>query len=276
MIVHCAPPSSRHAPATASEPARRLPLYLYGRNKTRVGVDGPALLVQRANKSPARYPLARLSRVISGASVEWTAAALALCLEHELPIVFLDRAGEPAGYLHPVQAKPSRLDALIRELLARPDGMTQYAQWLRAERMRVLRLWRQVQEAAGGSVASEDYRELARRHVYAGEPALLGLAGERLYQSAVHAYALEQVQRAGLRVIYWAHDGLPLLLAADLAGLLALALMLELRGLGGAVQGDDAALLRVLHSYGRSLAERCERIFASLHRRLSELLDEWR
>ena len=275
MIVHCAPPPHRPAPATVSEPARRLPLYLYGRSKTQVAVDGPALLVRRAGKSPARYPLVRVARVISGAGVEWTAAALAKCLENELPIVFLDHAGEPAGYLHPVQIKPSRLDALIRELLARPDGLAQYTQWLRAERMRTLEAWRQAKETAGGTVATEDYRDLTRRHVYAGESALFGLSGGRLYQSAVHAYALEKVQRAGLCAVYWAQHGQPLPLAADLAGLLALALMLELRGLGSAVQGDDAALLSVLHTYGRSLAQHCQRVFASLHRRLSELLDEW-
>ena len=275
MIVHCAPPPHRPAPTTEAEPVRRLPLYLYGRSKTTVGVDGPALLVRRAGKAPARYPLARVSRVISGAGVEWTAAALATCLAHELPIVFLDGAGEPAGYLHPVQAKRSVLDALIRELLDRPDGMEKYSVWLRNERMRTLYAWCRARQAAGEAIVQQDYRELARRYVYAGEHALCGLAGGRLYESAAHAYALEQIQRAGLCVVYWAQHGQPLRLAADLADILSFALMLELRGLASAVQGDDAALLRVLHTYGRSLGERCEQVFAHLHRFLSELLDEW-
>jgi len=279
MIVHAAAPvHARTAPpaAAAGEPGRRLPLYLYGRAATQVGVDGPALLVRRADKAPARYPFSRLARVVSGAGVEWTARALAACIEHDLPIVFLDRAGQPAGYLHAAQTKPSRLDDLLTELLDRPDGLDRYALWLRHERMHVLRAWRAERTAVGADVGEDEYRELVRRHVYREETGPLGLAGEHLYLGAVSAYAIDQIQRAGIRPLYWGLHGQPLRLADDLADLLALDLSLRLRGLGEAARGDDAALLTVLHAYGQGLTERCRCTLGRLHRHLSETLDEWR
>lgn len=276
MIVHCAIPKHVAPPAAAVETPRRLPLYLYGRVATQVGVDGPALLVRRAGKSPARYPLARIARIITGVGVEWSARAIAVCLEHDLPIVFLDRVGQPAGYLHAVQSKPSRLDDLLDELLDRPDAARQYDLWLRAERMRILGAWRAARADAGQDIDEQEYRQLVRRHVYRREDLPLGLAGEELYRGAVQAYAVEQVQRAGVRPLYWGQHGQPLRLADDLADLLGLALGLELRGLGGAVRGDDAALLTLLHTYGHSLAERCRQTLGRLHRRVKELMDEWR
>lgn len=278
MIVHATPPVHIR-PATSAatgEPARRLPLYLYGRVATQVGADGPALLVRRAGKAPARYPLNRLSRIISGARVEWSARALSACLDNDLPIVFLDHAGQPAGYLHAAQTKPSRLDDLLMELLDRPDGLGRYTLWLRHERKRVLHAWRSGRAAAGADIGEDEYRELVRRHVYRDEDGPLGLAGEHLYRGALSAYAIDQIQRAGARPIYWGQHGQPLRLADDLAELLALDLSLQLRGLGRAAQGDDAALLTLLHAFGESLAECCRRTLGRLHRHIKETLDEWR
>ena len=277
MIVHAAASAyARPAPPAAGETARRLPLYLYGRIATQVGVDGPALLVRRTDKAPSRYPFSRLARVISGAGVEWSARALAACLEHDLPIVFLDRAGQPVGYLHAVQTKPSRLDDLLTQLLDRPDGLDRYALWLRHERMHVLRTWRAEQAAACADVSEDEYRELVRRHVYLEETAPLEVAGEHLYLGAISAYTIDQIQRAGIRPLYWGLHGQPLRLADDLAGLLVLDLALRLRGLGSAAHGDDAALLTILHAYGQGLTERCRCALGRLYRHLSKILDEWR
>lgn len=278
MIVHAAPTSDDHGvrPTPAPETPRRLPLYLYGRVSTHVGLDGPALLVRRADKAPGRYPLSRIARIIAGQRVEWSADALAACLRHGLPIVFLDRAGEPAGYLHATQSRPSRLDDILNELLDRPDGTQQYTLWLRAERMRILHAWRASRSAQGQAVADEAYKELVRQHVYREEAGTLGMAGAELYRSAVIAYALHHVQRAGAHAIYWGQHGVPLRLAEDLADLMALSLSLEMRGLGSAAHGDDAALLAVLHSFGAQLSERGSQILGRLHRRMKELLEQWR
>lgn len=273
MILHTAVPASTQRAAHGAVASRRLPLYLYGRVATQVAIDGPALKVLRHDKADNRYPLSRLSRIISGISVQWQAQALAACLENRIPIVFLDRAGQPTGYLHSVQHNPSPLDALIDELLDRPDGLAQYALWLRSERMRTLWAWRQASLAAGREIDPQQYRELMRLHVYLGQTPQT--TGAHIYDSAIYAYALRQVHDAGARQVYWGLGGAPLELANDLANLLQLALALELQGLGAGMRGEDAALLEVLHTYGPMFAERCQTALARLHRRLRELLEEW-
>ncbi len=275
MIVHTAIPSPRPAVQAEAVTARRLPLYLYGRNPTQVDLDGPALRVRRKDKADNRYPLARVSRILSGMAVEWHSRALKACLEAQIPIIFLDKTGEPQGHLQPALRKPSRLDTLLEELLDRPDGHAQYALWLRAERMRTLLVWHRTSIAQGREPDPQAYRELARRYVYQGEDPSLGLAGNHIYNSALYALALQHIHRAGTRAIHWGQDGVPLHLANDLSALLRLALALELQGLGQAAQVQDAALLTVLHAFGPTLNQRSQEILGRLVRRLTQLLEEW-
>lgn len=257
-------------------PIRRLPLYLYGQNPTSVSADGPALLVQASHKSPLRYPLARLTRVISGPRVEWRASALAACQRERLPIVFLDTAGAPTGYLQPIQGKPSRLDTDIEELLDRADWRVYYTHWQRAERMELLQGWRQSRHAAGNQVDDTEFGELVRQHVYQpeSEPALFTRHSPQA--GALTAYTLQALQVAGLKPRYWDEQGKPLELARDLTQLTQLALRLEMHGLGNGLHGDNAALLRVLHSFGATIETLLPHLLGSLRRRLKNLLEEWR
>ncbi len=276
MSVHTAR-SATHTTlhnAAANPAPQRLPLYLQGRVPTRVALDGPALRVQRADKADSLYPLARLSRIISSLNVAWHAQALKACIDQRLPIIFVATDGQPAAYLYPAQHAPSRLDALIEELLDRPDGFMHYAQWLRAERMRTLHAWRQACLARGQPIEAPEYGELVRRYVYLDETPML--AAGSIYDSALYAYALRQIQDAGAKPLYWGPDAKPLNLVADMAGLFRLVLALELRGLGERWHGDDKAMLTVLHTQGPKLGEHGRAILARLHRRLQQLLEEWR
>ncbi len=278
MIIHVATPARPAHPGTrqrADTNVPRLPLYLLGQRPSRVEVDGPALLNRQTGKAPRRYPFARISRIISAATVEWSAAALQAVLHNGLPIVFLDRHGMPQGYLHPPQQRPSTVDALLHELADRPDGLQLYNDWLRAERMRCLCNWRAERLQQGLSVNEADYRELVRRHVHQGEEAQSGLEGERFYRSAIDAYALQQTLRAGARPTYWTVQGQPLSLTRDLAGLLCLDLALRLHGLGAAVRGDEGAHLTILHSFGQDIETQCREVFGRLHKHMREVLERW-
>lgn len=264
------------APSQTSAPTQRLPLYLYGRQPTQVNADGPALRVCIVGKAPLRYPLARIARVIAGPRVEWQATALAACQRESLPIVFLDAAGEPTGYLQPVQGKASRLHSVIEEMLGRPDWAMHYSHWLRAKRMNLVQAWRRARQAAGKDVIEDDYRELVRQHVYRPETEVLAFPPHSVEAGAVTAYALQTLHRAGLQARYWGGHGEALELAADLARLLGLALHLEMHGMGASLQGDNAALLRVLHSFGVRLSEHLSHLLGSLHRRFKTQLETWR
>ncbi len=238
------------ATATRSAvPTQRLPLYLYGHNPTQVGADGPALIVRIAQKAPLRYPLSRLARVIAGPRVEWQARALAACQRESLPIVFLDAAGEPTGYLQPMQGKPSRLDSVIEEMINRTDWAMHFSHWLRAERMDLVQDWHQAQQAVGKDIDEDDFREIVRQHVYRPESEDLTFVQASPQTGALTAYTLQTLQQAGLKPRYWGPHGDPLELAAELTRLLGLALHLEMHGMGASLHGDNASLLRVLHSF---------------------------
>lgn len=254
----------------------RLPLYLFGKNATRVDADGPALLVNIIHKAQLRYPFARLARVISGARVEWQARALAACQREALPIVFLDAAGETTGYMLPIQGKPSRLDSLIEEMIERADWTLQYTPWLRAQRMHLLQTWQRERFAAGREIAPEDMQELIRQHVYRPESEPVRFPQDSIHAGAIAAYVLQTLHQAGLKPRYWGASGSALELAADFSRLMALVLHLEMHGLGAAMHGDNAAMLRILHSFGNRMNQELPRLLGSLHRHFKTQLETWR
>jgi hypothetical protein len=288
-VISLDPSDNRAAPHSdpTSGPTRRLgapcdrsplharPLYLTGGAQTRVDLDGPALLVRAPFRAPARYPLARVSRVVSSIRVGWAMPAQLACLDSGIPIVYLGRDGMPAGFLLPVNRRASRLDAALDELLDRPDWSSHYANWLRAERMRALSAWMQAREAEGELVPLETYRELRRRHVY-GEQEALPVMRSGIHCAALMALVAEQITKAGLRHVYWGEGGRALELLRDLARLLALRLELELTGLGTAARAENAALLRIFHAFVPQLGQHCAAMIGRLHRRVREVLEEWR
>jgi hypothetical protein len=254
----------------------RLPLYLRGSAPTQVDADGPALLMRVQYQSAQRYPLARLSRIIAAQRVEWRSAALNACQHAHLPIVFLDNKGEPAGYLYPMQGKPSRLNQLIEEVLERDDWAEHYLNWLRAERMGLVRAWWHERQQAGEALNEAELHEQIRRHVYHAEENTPVLPPGSPQIAALTAHVLHSLHQAGLKSCYWGAQGQPLDLTDDLRHLLELALALEMHGLGERLHGEDAALLRILHAYAERLPGLLEHLYGSLHRRLRTLLEEWR
>jgi hypothetical protein len=248
----------------------RLPLYLYGRG-TRFEVDGPAFVALRPDRAPARYPFARISRIVSGPAVEWSAKALRAALQEKLPVVFLDADGTPVGYLHPAIRHPSRLGSLLIEFADRPDAPDLFNAWLAAERMHALRDWLTRHP---GTLNPRQWREWVQRVVHRGELPQ-ALQAEALFRGALHAYALGRTVAAGVHPTYWAPGGRPIEVARSLAELLLLRLTLAMTGLGTAVHGQDAALLRILHSFNAELDTRSREIFARLCKHLAELCERW-
>lgn len=273
MIVHVAVP--RHTSAPQAVDSHRLPLYLRGQVPTRVDIDGPAFLVQRQGKAAVRYPFNRVARIVTGQTVEWSARAIASCLRHDIPVVYTDRQGAPVGYLHARLRTPSRLDAVLIELMDRPDGFEHYAHWLRAERMRAILDWRRARAASGHPLGEDEFRERVRRHVYQSAEEAHGIAAEALYKSAIQAYVLQLLQRSGTRPLYWGIGARALHLAKDLAELLMLRLALELDGLGSVAQGDESAMLSVLHNFGQKVQAVGYALLSRLHKHTREVLEQW-
>jgi hypothetical protein len=241
-----------------------------------VDLDGPALSVRRKQRAVAMFPLQRVSRVVSAASVEWRPRALGGCLERGIPIVLLDAGGKPVGYVQPVNARRSSLDQLLCEWAERSDWHRYCENWLRAERMRAVRSWMADRHARGVEINERQQQEVVRRFVYANDwrQALLGQAD--IYRAALLALTCQAIRTAGVAPCYAGHAGSELNLAAELCDLLCLALELELDGLGQQAPEQSRASLRIVDTYTAGLEQRCTRILGRLHRRVSELLHEWR
>ncbi|RMF21204.1 MAG: hypothetical protein D6760_09975 [Deltaproteobacteria bacterium] len=104
----------------------RRPLYIDGSTRTVVRREGRALVVEAAHRAPGYFPVRRLTRIVSRAAVDWSAEALALCMEHRLPIVFVDREGSINGICTACARVETDFNSLIGALLDRPDWLARY------------------------------------------------------------------------------------------------------------------------------------------------------
>lgn len=271
MSAH-SPQPLRPGPSTTSV---RLPLYLRGRERTTVDAEGPALAVRRTGRAIARYPVARLARVIAGPNVHWTGRALRLCMVYEIPIVLMGTGESPVGYIQPALVHRSGMDGLLRQWVDRPEWSEQLKNWMRAQRMRILKNWRTAQAQAGKPVSEDEFNELVRRHVQHPATEQYPRVPET-YRAALSAFASQKLQEAGIGARYWGHGGDVLDLRAALLELLEIALSLEFSGLGHASQVDEAARLRILHAFGQSLSQTLYHILGNLHQHVRGHLEEWR
>lgn len=252
---------------------KRLPLYLLGGASRHVDLDGPALRLRQSRATDLRYPLARLSRILAGQTIQWSSKALCACMEARIPIIFLGKGKEPLGYVLPAQPRPSRLDDAIQEYVSLDQWRPGYQNWLRAERMRALREWYTQRALHGHEVSESEYRELVRAHIYQGTACLAPVPP--MYHSAITALVAETLVRSGVSARYQTNGGEALELLQDITSFMDLVLRLEIHGMGDRVYGTDAALLSILHMFAEALQGRCLGILRRLHKTLSERLEQW-
>ena len=252
---------------------KRLPLYLLGGASRHVDLDGPALRLRQSRATDLRYPLARLSRIVAGQTIQWSSKALCACMEARIPIIFLGKDKDPLGYVLPVQARRSRLDDALQEYVSLNEWGPGYHNWLRAERMRALREWYTQRALHGHEVSEPEYRELVRAHIYREKARLAPVPP--VYHSAITALVAETLVRSGVSARYHANDGDTLELLRDAASLMDMVLRLEIHGMGDRTYGTDAALLSILHMFVESMRDRCTGMLRRLHKTLSERLEQW-
>lgn len=252
---------------------KRLPLYLLGGAHRHVDLDGPALRLRQSKATDLRYPLARLSRIVAGQTIQWSPRALWACMEARIPIIFLGKDKEPLGYVVPAQAHRSRLDDVLQEYVSLDQWSLGYNNWLRAERMRALREWYTQRALHGQEISESQYRELVHAHIYREKTCLAPLPP--IYYSAITALVAETLVRCGVSARYQANGGCVLELLQDTANLMDMVLRLEIHGMGDHMYGTDAALLNILHMLGGTLHDRCLDTLQRLHKTLSERLERW-
>jgi hypothetical protein len=130
------------APCTPGPGARAL--YLGTRDTKQVSCTAEALVVRNERAQTLRYPLVRIARVVSSTVVNWSGAALALCLQSGIGISWINAKGESLGTCYPHKRRQATLCQRTRALAGKPHGPQNYQNWLRARRMDVLVRWGQT------------------------------------------------------------------------------------------------------------------------------------
>lgn len=239
-----------------------LPLYLTSPGRLSIhAMDtaaGGSLVVQSADTASRLFPIAHLSRIVSSLRHNWDGAALTLCLRSSVPVIFIENGRGLAGWLSTANPAPTRLAALLQELLSLYEWSNIYSNWLRAERNRALRAWPRTAFPGDFVTESED----RKRFVYQAGSAATPPVPE-LWNVASLALAIQTLHAAGLDAIYAGSDGRMLNLAHDCSNILALHLVPYADGLIGTLQGAEELLL---HGFESRSAELSVALFAALGR----------
>lgn len=224
-------------------------LYLAGELPLQVSSTGEALVVRRADGTVSRLPVTRLLRVVCcGLRVDWSGAALALCLQRQISVTWLDDDGVTQGHLWARQRQADALDAVLERLAAEETEWSQhYSHWLRQRRLAVLHAWAEQRGRARRPVAPPEWEQAKRRWVYLGEvpevlpPCLGGMAA---------ALVAACLQDQGLAPRYWLLDAGTLELAADLHALLWAGMNLGCGPLAQAIERPAEAAALFEHEAG--------------------------
>ena len=204
--------------ATAARGADARTLYLQEATCQRVDASDDALVVtvQRNGEKARqmRFPLERVARIVSSTALDWSGAALQLCLQRHLSICWLSGRGDALGslYSHRPHALPfaSALDLLLET----DAGLARYAHWHRSRRMHVQLQWGRLSEQ---DIAPQAWEACKRHWVYQAQidahlpPRLNGLLA---------AVVAQQLQKDGLAPVHAGPAGTSVPLADDLVCLL--------------------------------------------------------
>jgi len=142
-------------------------LYLGGREHKRVSCTAEALVVTNARTQVMRFPLLRVARVVSSTDVvDWSGAALALCMRAGIGITWLDTRGQALGSMYAQPRNTASLATVLELWAERADGVQLYQHWLRARRMDTLVRWRTAHAEA---VSPQQWETTKRDYVYANQ-----------------------------------------------------------------------------------------------------------
>ena len=268
--------TARSAGKVNAQPARK-PVYFNGIDRIRVRASGEALAVVRPGRDVARLPMTRISRIIASRLVDWDAEALILCLEHGIPIIFLDTAGRATGVCQPRHLRADSLSTLIESAMEQAAWPQRHENWLLHRRSIILADWRKHQEHIGGSVCLGDWHGYQHSYVHRNELPestkpevfgwLLGLVVETL-----HGH--------GINTRYCGCQPAPFDLAIDLTELLRAELFFHGERMLEAAEDDLPAQLRLFEAWSREHGAIIERHLFDLRKNLTQYVtgtqSKWR
>ena len=203
-----------NAPLAPSPCSGARALYLGSATAKSATATADALVITSALSATRRYPAARLARVVSSTSVNWSGDALALCMVRGISIAWLGSHGQVIGNAVPQKRGRMSASTALQVLLDSATGQQHYQDWLRSRRMQVFQHWLGAQDA---SLSLHAVMEVKRSWVYASEhsvhlPATL--------QGLCLAYVSAQLASHSLPLVMWTSNSQPVDIDEDLCGLL--------------------------------------------------------
>jgi hypothetical protein len=189
-------------------------LYLGHGEHKRVSCTEAALVVSNARGQIYRYPIGRVARVVSSLCVDWSGAALALCMQQAIAIAWLDTHGAVTGCLYPQQDRDLSFHTALELMLETPDGLQLYQHWLRSRRMQVMAQWAKT---APTPIPPHAWENTKREWVYGAtirNHLPEGLRGHCL------AWVAAQLQENALPPLLWSPHGEAIHLDENLTHLL--------------------------------------------------------
>ena len=192
-------------------------LYLGPTNGKSVSASADALVISSAMAAARRYPVARLARVVTSTTVNWSGSALALCLSCGISIAWVGSHGQVIGAAIPQKRGQISAGTALQVLLDSATGLQRYHDWLRSRRMQVFQHWLNTQALQAEHHAVHAINDVKRSWVYAAQhceylpTALRGLC---------LAYVCAELASLSLPPVMWAGAAQPVNVDEDLCSLL--------------------------------------------------------
>jgi hypothetical protein len=202
-----------HPAATAPGPGARA-LYLGTRDKKHVACTAEALVVRNERAQTMRYPLVRVARVVSSTVVDWSGAALALCLQNGIGISWINARGDALGTCYPHPRQHPQLTTALELWLESPTGRERYQHWLRGRRLDVLMRWGQTKP---DSITPASWENTKREWVYHRQ---FRVHLPHALRGHLLAYVGSQLSTHGAPPLLWDENADAIDLDADLCELL--------------------------------------------------------
>lgn len=235
-------------------------LYLGGRTPKRVTSTDAALVVTNECAQVMRFPVARVARVVSSADVvDWSGAALALCMRAGIGITWIDASGQPVGSIYSQNRTSVTLATALELWSEQPDGAERYQNWLRARRMDTLVRWRKNNAS---TVTPQQWESTKRDYVYGGRFSV-HLPAE--LRGLCLAYVASQLNNHGLTPRLWGPRLEAMNLDVDLCQLLWAEMNLTAGSLAATVN-DSATATELFERWSARNASAVTVHLAHLHR----------
>lgn len=109
-------------------------VYIYENNDLRIGLDGPAVLIERSNKAAQRIPFYIISKIYLVGSVNVTTELLIALADENIPVIVIKQNGEKKAILLPFNDKLPKFHRLQRIILEDYEKLNKYLDWVETYR----------------------------------------------------------------------------------------------------------------------------------------------